>query len=162
MSGVQRWRCELARGESGVARPRATAGARRFGAWSVLFGLCGAGCERDAASPRYEAVSGVVAAWSADAGELTIRTENESGGRFDRVCIVTKDTEVYVNDRLAGPDAIAAGDSVSVMGYQNAAARDDRLVVSTARLERAGPAPRIPEFLTAAGTEPDRAGARQP
>lgn len=121
--------------------------------------VCSAGCNRDQVSPRYETLTGVVTLWSADAGELTVRVNAPSASPSERTCIVTKDSEVYVNDRLAGPDSIAVGDAVSVIGYRNAAARDDRVVVSTARLERPLPPPSRPDFLADASADVQPAGA---
>lgn len=97
-----------------------------------------AGCDHPAPAPRYLVQSGTVTTCSFDTGELTIATRQRTAGppRAETVdCVVTKDSEVYVNGRFARFDAINVGDAVTLVGYQDPNPRSGRFVVSYAYFE---------------------------
>lgn len=121
---------------------------RRFG-----LALCGvlaitglalwpAGCTRAGTQSGYEVLQGTVRAVNAETGELAARVERESGellaGR-DVACVITKDTEIYIDDRFSAVGEIAEGDPIELVGYRDG----DRFVISFASVIRraARPAP---------------------
>jgi hypothetical protein len=125
---------------------------------SFALVLCAAGCRKPGGAAHYEIFGGTVETLRADTFDLTIRP----GDRWaDRVrspavsCLLTKNTEIYINDRFSRFDAIAIGDGVELIGYfEEAAAGEQRFVVSFAYITRNEPLPPAPD-LSRSATQPE-------
>lgn len=121
------------------------------------LGLLG-GCERAAAPRLYQTLAGWVVARHAGTGELLVRVGGSGPAREQTVfCVVTKDSEIYVNDMFTTIEAVRIGDAIEVVGYPDPDPRQERFVVSCARIERDLPAPPIPDLpppSTAPATQP--------
>ncbi len=114
------------------------------------------GCEKPSTSSEYSVVDGTVEGLRADTFELTVRAgEHWPGMAPDSIisCLLTKDAEIYVNDRFSGFDAIAVGDDVELIGYPEPNRRGERFVVATASIRRAEPLPDPPD-LSPPATQP--------
>jgi hypothetical protein len=113
------------------------------------------GCESRDAISRYETLIGTVVTRDADTGELTVRTPAPRGAASSHrsdLCVVTEDTEIYLNDKFSLIGAIAVGDIVELIGYRDPHPRPERFVVSFAVVNRDEPAPAPPDLsLPAAG-----------
>lgn len=108
-----------------------------------------AGCEPAPAAPHYKVLVGTVAASYPQTGELTVRVSTETPGvnQPKRVyCVVTRESEVYVNDRFASLDAIRIGDVVELVGYVDRDRQLAQFVVSLAYVRQ--PQPPAPDPAT--------------
>lgn len=125
--------------------------AARIAALSLLIGVI-AGCERSPGAPSYQAVGGVVEACQLETGELTVRTAaREARNNDERLhCVITKDTEIYVNDRFTMIQDIEVGDRVELIGYRDPSPQQERYVVTYAYVLHAMDRPEMPEVLSAA------------
>ncbi len=107
------------------------------------------GCSKQEPRTEYQAFSGTVRAADIETGELFVRSDHPpqpgKPGR-DLPCVVTKDAEIYINDRFASIQEITVGDSVELIGYRDA----DRFVVSFATITRAEPPPTLPAIFQSA------------
>jgi hypothetical protein len=139
-------------------------GRRDGGAWrgriALLSGLMagclgGAGCEQPSAPNPYRFIEGTVEAVRADTFELTVRVMQPWAPAAEQSasCLFTNDAEIYVNDRFSDFDAIAIGDSLSMIGYPEPGPRGERFVVSLASISRNEPLPPTPD-LTPPSTQP--------
>ena len=106
------------------------------------------GCDPPPVTHSYRVLSGAVIACHTETGELTVRLSDFSRRRRqneDRVhCVITRDSEVYVNDRFATLSDIALGDQIEVIGYRDPQRRIERFVVSYAYVKHPLPPPRLP------------------
>ena len=88
----------------------------------------------------------------AETGELFIRPERAPHPwRFDRniPCVVTKDSEIYMNDCFSGLGEIEVGDLIESIGYRD----HDRFILSLVSVTRNQSEPPLPE-LSPPTTEP--------
>jgi hypothetical protein len=132
----------------------------RFGLALVACALAGltalhAGCERNAPPSPYEALSGVVTARDANTGEITLHVTGQQPGRHDTdrtiACIVTRDSEIYIDDQLRPVSAVQAGDAAEIIGRRE----PGRFAVSTVYIQReAGPAPQASWNLPSTASAP--------
>jgi len=106
------------------------------------------GCERRADEKAYQVFTGVVRALDVETGEVFVRPDELPdwwhGGRTI-FCVVTKDSEAYLNDRFAAIEEIGVGDTIEVIGYRDG----ERFVVTQANVARAEPLPAEPRLLPA-------------
>lgn len=102
---------------------------------TVLVMAVFTGCDRPAPMHRYLVLAGVVSATAPDTGELAVLVAKKSsnGTRDEPIdCVVTKDSEVYIDGRFAQAGEIELGDVVTLVGYYDANPRTSRFVVSYA------------------------------
>ena len=100
-----------------------------------------AGCERPAAPKRYVVQQGSVMTSNRETGELgvaVVRRMARSETRETLACVVTKDSEIYINDRFAAFNEINIGDVVELIGYRDPNPGSDKFVVTYAYVEEAG------------------------
>ncbi|MBP9025441.1 MAG: hypothetical protein KBH81_04745 [Phycisphaerae bacterium] len=120
--------------------------------WLALLAGCStlslAGCSRHEPSPPYQALSGVVRAIDCETGELLIRAERPPDRNL--VCVVTKDSELYVNDRFSDLREVRIDDALDAIAYRDR----DRFVLSLVNIRRSEPAPPAPAFLLKVTTQP--------
>jgi len=120
--------------------------------WLALLAGCStlslAGCSRHEPSPPYQALSGVVRAIDCETGELLIRAERPADRNL--VCVVTKDSELYVNDRFSDLREVRIDDALDAIAYRDR----DRFVLSLVNIRRREPAPPAPAFLFKVTTQP--------
>lgn len=122
---------------------------RTGGGWIILILTCivtltlPVGCRREEPAQVYVAFSGTVRAIDSETGELFVRGDARATGKpSDRSmpCVVTKDSEIYVNDRFASFGELQIGDAIEVVGFRDA----ERLVICFAEIKRAQPVPPDP------------------
>lgn len=121
------------------------------GATCVAAVLLCAGCEEPAPPHRYMVLTGRVLSCNPESGELTMRADRVAETRIQarRVhCVLTKDSELYVNDRFSSPHALGAGDAIEVIGYREPDRRLDTFVVVQAHVQQPQPRPVVPAVLT--------------
>lgn len=121
------------------------------------FLVVAAGCERSAAPPEYRAVSGSVEACQPDTGELTVRQpprELRTRGDEPLHCVITKDSEIYVNDRFTTIRDIETGDRVELIGYRDPSPQQERFVVTYGYVLHPLEKPPLPEILAGLTTRP--------
>jgi hypothetical protein len=115
-----------------------------------------AGCSRQQPQSDYNAFYGTVRARDLDAGEVFVRTSHAPAGwrtNRDIPCVVTKDSEIYINDRFSQFQDIRDGDTAKLVGYRD----KDHFVVTfltVARNEPAPPEPNLVEPATQAASRP--------
>jgi hypothetical protein len=115
--------------------------------------LCAlAGCERPRGTSDYLVLNGVVETVGAETSELSVRVDDAWAERSKSTvpALLTQDTEIYINDRFSGFDAIAPGDNLEIIGYRESSPRGERFVVSLAYITRPQPPPPEPVLLTPA------------
>lgn len=122
----------------------------------ALAALAG-GCGDSRGAARYAVMSGTVVSALAETGEFNV--EPDPAARLDDdpamvACVLTTDSEVYVNARLVDVEEITLGDRVEIIGQW----QRDRLVAAMVRVRRTEPIAPIPEILTAAEWPPPEAG----
>ncbi len=121
--------------------------------WGIgVVGLAAlvAGCEPVPVAPHYKVLVGTVTASYPQTGELTVRVSTETPGvnQSRRVyCVVTRESELYVNDRFASLDAIRIGDTVELVGYVDRDRQLSQFVVSLAYVRQPQPPAPDPETL---------------
>lgn len=122
----------------------------------VVLGL--AGCERPTASHAYTVLAGTVLSCNPEAGELTLELRDQPARKWTgRVpCVLTKDSEVYVNDRFSSLAEIQVGNPVEVIGYREASRRLETFVVAFAYVEQPGPPVKTPPLLVPPETSQPR------
>jgi hypothetical protein len=114
---------------------------------------CAAGCEDQLTTPnRYSVLAGKVLSCHANTGELTVRVSRRSaqGPTEETIyCVVTRDSEIYINDKFSSIEEIQLGDAVELVGYDDPNPRLQRFVVSFAYFDHPLPAPPPPELVPA-------------
>jgi hypothetical protein len=101
---------------------------------------------------RYNVLAGKVVACHPDTGELTVRVSRrtvEGPAEHTLYCVVTRDSEIYVNDKFSAIDEIQLGDAVELVGYRDPNPQLERFVVSFAYFDHPLPAPPRPELTPA-------------
>ena len=115
--------------------------------------LACAGCdERDAPQP-YQVFTGAVRYLDQDTGELFVRPEQTPKGwqpGRNILCVVTNDSEIYINDCFRGIEDIRVGDAIELAGYRDR----ERFVVSLGNITRSQAALRSPPETRPAGESP--------
>ncbi|MGE0479652.1 MAG: hypothetical protein AB7Q17_04175 [Phycisphaerae bacterium] len=102
-----------------------------------------AGCEAERNLSPPETFSGVVASRDAQLGELVVQVRGPGGPRqpATRLCVVTKDSEIYLNGQLITLDRVEPGDTVELFVTRDHAAGMERFAVMFAQVARPGPTP---------------------
>jgi len=123
---------------------------------SVAISLLGlvAGCEPGPSSPHYTVLRGVVLSCHPETGDLSIHPTGTSSrwpADAQAPCIVTKASEVYINDRFSSMAEIRLGAEVELVGYRDANPPLERFVVTYAYVDQ--PEPPAPEPLRAPTTQ---------
>ena len=124
--------------------------------------VCGAllfcyGCSEQKPQSRYQALRGTVRALDVETGEVFVRAEGPlAGWRSDRdvPCVITRDSEIYINDRFSQVQDVWVADTVELVGYRD----KDHLAVALMTITRNQPEPEPPP-LSAPTTRP---GAAKP
>ncbi|RMF70774.1 MAG: hypothetical protein D6744_18940 [Planctomycetota bacterium] len=107
-------------------------------------------CDRPRPPHKYVALSGTVAACHPQTGELTVRLTDPSSrrARDDQLeCVVTSDSEIYINDMFSTLDRVQIGDRIELVGYRDASRPIESFVVSFAYCEHTAPTPAVPPLL---------------
>ncbi len=117
----------------------------------VLVLLAVTSCRDEEPPRRFSVYSGTVQSVQVDAGELTVRVPAAAAGDAgadELSCVVTRDSELYVNDRFAGLVEIAPGDEVELIGHADPNPRLERFVVSFAYVNHPLPPAPVPRWTT--------------
>lgn len=87
--------------------------------WLLVAGFGGCGRSESGAG-RYQTVLGVVTGRWTDTGRMSVRVvrgRGDSRTEQEIECVVTADSEVYLNERFAGLSEVSVDDKVQVFGY---------------------------------------------
>ena len=115
----------------------------------LLAIVCAAGCDKPRPRARYTVLSGKVVACHTDTGELSVRVSRRrpEGPTEETIyCLITRDAEIYVNDKVSSIDEIQLGDAVELVGRRDADPQLERFVVSFAYFDRPLPPPPRPDL----------------
>ncbi len=101
--------------------------------------LCG--CSEPRGGAPYSIVEGRVERVEADTGQVSVRVEQRDHAppiepEQKLSCLVAADAEIYVNDACSEVDAIAIGDTIELIGYDEVERPAERFVVSFAYITR--------------------------
>ncbi len=112
--------------------------------WTAAAALALSSCDRSSSpSYSYQSVTGRVTECHPETGDLTLSPERGSPlPPQTLLCVVTSDSEIYINDRLSGIEEVRPGDRIEIVGYRESNASAGQLVISYARIHR--PAPPLP------------------
>lgn len=116
------------------------------------------GCARQTGAQPVDALSGAVVETRPGTGELSVRVRSPRGGERTVRCMVTNDSEIYINDMLSTLDDVEAGDPIRLLGQRDAGATSPAIVVTYARIAREHAPPAPPEFLRGAEGSGDSRG----
>jgi hypothetical protein len=137
------------------ARARAVRRAhkRPFVRTAVLAAVaCLTGCKEQPPANRYNVLAGNVVGCHTDTGELSVRgaRRTTAGPAEDTFhCLITRDSEICINDRLSSIEEIQLGDAVELVGWWERSPEQKRFVVSFAYFDHPLPAPSPPELAPA-------------
>lgn len=117
---------------------------RRWGALCACAALlCLGACRRPSALSDYAALAGRISLVRADTLELTVQPagafRSEAAGSV--MCLLTRDSELYINDRLADLGELQLGDQVELVGHYQKEPPEKRFVVATGHVARSEPPP---------------------
>lgn len=130
-------------------------------ALGALLGAVG-GCEERRVPARYSVLVGRVIACQPATGELTVRVSRRTpSGPVEETlyCLVTRDSEIYVNDKLSSLGEIQIGDAVELIGRRESGATPRRFVIAMAYFERPlPPLPPPPPLASAPASAPTPPG----
>ncbi|MBI5864525.1 MAG: hypothetical protein HZB38_08465 [Planctomycetes bacterium] len=114
--------------------------------WSGGLGFIAAAalpaCSPPAAPNHFSVLTGVVKSCNRETGDLTVesvRRTRRAEATVAEYCVITKDTEIFINEQCAGLDRIQIGDEVELIGYREATPPNDRFVVVSARCNHPEP-----------------------
>ncbi len=108
------------------------------------------GCDRDPRRQNYRTLSGVVTERRPDTGELSGPFKAPGEREPSMVsCLMTRDSEVYVNDRLGSIQDVRVGDHMAVIGYYEPDPQPARFVISYGRIRRPSSSSSPPAFIGA-------------
>lgn len=113
---------------------------------ALLFGV--AGCRQAPQPPAYRGLVGEVFSTDLETSELFVRYREPGFGSAasgTQVCLLTPESEIFLNDRVSDLAALENGDRVEVIGHVDRANRQ-RLVVGTAYVTRRVDIPPGPEL----------------
>ncbi len=98
----------------------------------ALPGLLLTACSRHDAASHFKAIEGVVVSRSA-AGDLSIRLLDQDDDEPEtQRCVLTNDSEIYVDGKFCPVEEIRTGDPIELLGYRD----QDRFAVSLANIRR--------------------------
>ena len=131
-------------------------------ALSLAGCVCALGCEQQRPPSHYSVLTGKVIACHTDTGELNVRATRRTpqGPAEETVyCLITRDSEIYVNDKFSSIDEIQIGDLVELVGRHDPNPQAEQFVVSAAYLDHPLPPAPQPALLPAsAPVGPDATG----
>jgi hypothetical protein len=124
-----------------------------FAAATLLAAFAGflGGCERSATPSYFSVVRGAVKSVNHETGDLSVDARRRtSRGEIviSEYCLLTKDSEIYINDRFAPISQVLIGDQVELIGCRDTTMGVDRFHVTYAHFNR--PLPPAPPPLVAA------------
>ena len=91
-------------------------------------------------------------------GEITVEVDRPRKGRQSSVsCVITDDSETYIDEKFSSVEDVRIGDRISLIGYLDPSPRLRRFVVSYARIRRSPKSPAVPDFIRAAIRDAQRA-----
>lgn len=102
---------------------------------SLLLGL--AGCQRAQDNDRYAVLGGRVASLQPTSGELILFPFDAASPGDTLYCVITQDSEIYINDRFSAIEEINIGDAVDLVGYRDTTPPLERFVVATVYVRQA-------------------------
>lgn len=112
---------------------------------AAVLAACGlAGCAEQGTPGPYEVITGTVEGRRPETGLLLLRAAAPVGAEAaarQLACVLTSDTEIYVNDRFSSFEAIEIGDTVELVGCPDPSPRGERFLVSLAHIQRNEPPP---------------------
>ncbi len=122
----------------------------------AVVGIAAAGCERGRRGQKYESLSGVVTERHPATGEISI-TYQPPGGDEPAVaaCVMTRDSEIYINDRLSAIEDVRIGDTIAIVGYHEPGPQLEQFIISYGRIRRATRPAQPPAFIDPDSGEPD-------
>ncbi len=108
------------------------------------------GCDRESRRQDYRTLTGVVTERRPDTGELS-GPFKAPGEREPSIvsCLMTRDSEVYINDRLGSIEDVRIGDRIAVIGYYEPDPEPARFVISYGRIRRSSSSSSPPAFIEA-------------
>lgn len=123
-----------------------------------------AGCDEPPTRNFYRTIRGAVVACQPTTGELAVRVEQVTSGAAPSEtvnCIVTSDSEMYINDKISSLSDIQLGDEIELVGYWERGELE-KFVVSFASVDHplpppARPALKPPPEPTTQATQPQAA-----
>ena len=118
----------------------------------LLATLCAAGCDKPLPRARFTVLSGKVVACHTDTGELSVRVSRRrpEGPTEETIyCLITRDAEIYVNDKVSSIEEIQLGDAVELVGRRDPDPQTERFVVSFAYFDHPLPPPPRPDLIAA-------------
>jgi hypothetical protein len=118
----------------------------------LLAFLGGTGCDEPPPPTHYTVFSGEVVACHIDTGELSVRaTRRTPQGPLEETiyCLITRDAEIYVNDKVSSIGEIQLGDAVELIGRRDPDPQTERFVVSFAYFDHPLPPPPRPDLTPA-------------
>ncbi len=109
------------------------------------------GCGRESRRQDYRTLTGVVTERRADTGELSVSFK-AAGEREPSIvsCLMTRDSEVYINDRLGSIEDVRIGDILAIIGYYEPDPEPARFVISYGRIRRPSSSSSSPPAFIAA------------
>ncbi len=129
--------------------------ARLIGVWAALLLTPLCACQREPHVPQFVSLGGRVVGRVNETRELTVKLASSDGIEAETVnCVVNAHSEIYINDRASGLDAVAIGDPLEIIGYRDRTARADTFVVVFAYVRRPFAAPPPPDLSRSAALQP--------
>ena len=123
-----------------------------------------AGCERASSPSQYQTLSGRVLARDTETRELSVSVRRRHPGEPVEqtvFCVVTDDSEVYINDMFSTLEALEVEDTIELVGRYDRDPQQERFVVSLAYVNRRLPPPALPDLpppTTQPTTQPQHEG----
>jgi hypothetical protein len=117
------------------------------------------GCERSTAPSYFSVLRGAVRSVNQETGELSVdavRRTSRGESITTEYCLLTKDSEIYINDRFASIGQLMIGDQVELIGCRDATAGVDRFHVTYAQINRPVPPAPPPLIAAASATRPTK------
>ncbi len=109
------------------------------------------GCGRGSHGQRYETETGVVTQRQTNTGEITVSSDRPRNAERPSIsCIITRDSEIYVDDRLSSIEDVRIGDRIAMVGYREQEPGLEHFIISYGRIQRSSPSSVPPEFIRAA------------
>ena len=104
----------------------------------AVAGIAAGGCDRGPRGQKYESLSGVVTERHPATGEISI-TYQPPGSDEPAVaaCVMTRDSEIYINDRLSAIEDVRIGDAIAIVYYEESGPQLEQFIISYGRIRRA-------------------------
>lgn len=113
--------------------------------------LAAPGCDRGSSGQKYETETGVVTQRHTSTGEIAVSSDRPGKAARPFIsCIITRDSEIYVDDRLSSIEDVRIGDRIAMVGYREQEPGLEHFIISYGRIQRSSPSSVPPEFIRAA------------